>query len=405
MVFAQVTTYWEIGANINLASLRGHGVRVLHVTATRSLGGVPIYVRSLIEDQVDRGWEPTLLGPANGWIDSRLPASVTKVDWRRSSGPIELGVAAVRLRRLVADLDPDVVHLHASVAGALGRVLVSSVPVVFQPHAWSFYALSTPLRQPTVLLERSLARRAAVVLCGSPGEADEGRRRNIGRLATIDNAVDTEYFRPASPERRAALRRELSITTPLVVAAVSRLEHQKNPEMLLDAWRTAGRDDATLLVVGKGSMEPRLRRNLPPGVRLLGPMDDPLPIHQVADLTIMTSRYETRSLSLLEAMACGSPVVTTDVSGVDHVGPARAGSVVAQSDTRSFAFQLNLWLDHPAELAAARVRAREVIETGFNRRRWADKMVAMYLDVVGQPQPIPGNRGAESPGALARESA
>ncbi len=357
-------------------------MRVLHVTATRSLGGVPVYIRSLIEDQVDRGWEPTLLGPATGWIDSRLPTGVAKVDWRRSSGPIELGVAAVRLRRLVADLDPDVVHLHASVAGALGRVLVRSVPVVFQPHAWSFYALPAPLRQPTALLERGLARRAAVVLCGSPGEADEGQRRSISRLATIDNAVDTEYFRPASPEHRAALRCELSLTTPFVVASVGRLEHQKNPEMLLDAWRMAGRDDATLLLVGKGSMEPRLRRRLPPGVRLLGPMDDPLPIHQVADLTVMTSRYETRSLSLLEAMACGSPVVTTDVSGVDHVVPARSGSVVAQSDTRSFVRQLNLWLDDPAELAGARARARETIEMSFNRRRWADEMAAMYARVA-----------------------
>ncbi len=349
------------------------------MTATHSLGGVPLYVDLLARDQLARGWEPIVGCPKGGSLSQLLPLGIPKVPWPDSSRPDDLVRAAAHLRRMVDGFEPDIVHLHASVAGAIGRMVVrGSTPTIFQPHAWSFYSVPERLRPSTELLERQLSRWSASTLCGSPGELDVGSEHGIRALTLIDNAVDTERFVPADGETRAQLRRHFVIDTGLAVVSVGRMESQKNHRMMLDAWRLADPRDATLLPVGDGHLRRDLEATMPDNARFIDTMNDPLAAHQVADLTLLTSRYETRSLATLEAMACGSPVLGTVVSGAEHIERSGAGEIIAQGDTADFARAIAEWVADRDRLAVVRPAARASVTPDFALPSWTTAMADLY---------------------------
>ena len=168
-------------------------MRVLHVSMATT-EGVPVVLMSYVRDQVARGWEVVVACPSTGWLASTAAAAGARVlDWeaRRSPGPATIGETR-RLRALVDDVAPDLVHLHSSKAGLAGRLAVRGrVPTVFQPHAWSFHAVTGPVRRATVAWERAGARWTAAFVYVSKAEQDEGAQVGIrGRAWVIPNGVD-----------------------------------------------------------------------------------------------------------------------------------------------------------------------------------------------------------------------
>ncbi|MDP8992098.1 MAG: glycosyltransferase, partial [Actinomycetota bacterium] len=171
----------------------GPPVSVLHV-AQSSEYGLGRYLEALVAAQAAKGWEVAVAGnPASAL---RPPAEAVGATWlaweaQRSPGAGVPGEVR-RLGALVERAGPDIVHLHSSKAGLAGRAaLRGRLPTIFQPHAWSFYALEPPLRQAAVAWERLAARWAQVVVCGSEEELEVGRRARIrARWRLVRNAVD-----------------------------------------------------------------------------------------------------------------------------------------------------------------------------------------------------------------------
>jgi glycosyltransferase involved in cell wall biosynthesis len=168
------------------------------------------------------------------------------------------------------------------------------------------------------------------------------------KVRYIPNGIDLDHFRPDVPGD--GLRRRLGIP-PLapLIANVGALTPQKDHETLLRAFDLVRRryPDAHLAMAGEGFLRPRLedrvRRNgAASSVHLLGFQTDVRPLLAAADLFVLSSRNEGMARVLLEAMACGRPVVATDVSGTRAcVQPDVNGLVVPPG--------------RPAELAAAAI--------------------------------------------------
>ncbi len=169
-------------------------MRVLHVSMATT-EGVPVVLMSYVRDQVARGWDVVVACPSAGWLAATAAAAGARVlaweatplagagDDRRDPAP---GAP------LVDDVAPDLVHLHSSKAGLAGRLAVRGrVPTVFQPHAWSFHAVTGAVRRATVAWERAGARWTAAFVYVSTAEQDEGAQVGIrGRAWVIPNGVD-----------------------------------------------------------------------------------------------------------------------------------------------------------------------------------------------------------------------
>ena len=373
------------------------GLTVLHLSQPVA-GGVARVVTDLVRAQV-REWARVVVAcPPGGALGPAAAAGGAEVvAWpaRRAPGPglaREVRAAA----RVIRAVRPDLLHLHSAKAGLAGRLAARGrVPTVFQPHAWSYEAVSGPAARAAARWERSAARWTDRLLCVSEAERDCGVRRGVrAHWAVVPNGVDTGHFRPPlrRPSVRAALPAlsDLGDDAPLVVC-VGRLCPQKGQDLLLRAWPAvaARLPAARLVLVGDGPDHLRLLRDAPPGVLLAGAAADPLPWYQAADVVVQPSRWEGMALAPLEAMACGRPVVLTDVGGARESVPLAdtATCVVPPEDPAALAAALLALLTEPSRCAAAGLRALGHARAHHDVRVAAAATTAVYAPLLPRRSP------------------
>lgn len=356
---------------------------ILHVTQP-SDGGVARCVLDLVTDQVGRDWDIVVACPARAeFVRLVVAKGARHVPWpaKRSPGPTVVA-ETIRLHRIVRDIRPDIVHLHSSKAGLCGRLAVRRRRLtIFQPHGWSFAAWEGPRCRAAVCWERLAERWTRITLCVSKGEQADGRRKGLdGPIHVVPNGVDVQRPAATCAERDEA-RSRLALASAPTVVCVGRLTPAKGQDVLLDAWpRVVARvPPAQLVLVGDG--EDRLsleQRATPPGVRLVGHRYDVRSWIAAADVVALPSRREGMSLTLLDAMAAGRPVVATDVGGAREVLLPAAGAVVPAEDTEALASAIVERLVDPNAAAAEGRIARKRVEEMYDVRRRSAEVAALY---------------------------
>lgn len=183
-----------------------------------------------------------------------------------------------------------------------------------------------------VWARRWLLRRARAIVVPSQGLhalATRTWRLPEERVRLVRNGIDTAHF---SPGESAALRAQLGVPEgALLVGCVGRLRREKNVPRLLAAAARAG--DAHLLVIGDGEQRARIEAlanesHLAGRVHLVGHQDQVLPWYRAMDALALSSDTEQMPMALLEGMATGLPVVSTDVGDVRAMLPPEQGGLV-----------------------------------------------------------------------------
>ncbi|MFI8090365.1 glycosyltransferase family 4 protein [Streptomyces sp. NPDC086080] len=371
-------------------SVPGRRPRVVHLTQPVD-GGVARVVTDLVRAQLADGLDVTVICPDSA-LSGRLRSLGARVrHWgaTRSPGP-SLAREVRQLTRLLGEVRPDLVHAHSAKAGLAGRLAVRGrIPTVFQPHAWSFEAVDGSTAALALRWERWAARWAARVLCVSEAERATGVHAGItGRWAVVPNGIDPEHFRPAPADTvRAGLAplAGLGARAPLAVC-VGRLCRQKGQDVLLRAWDAVLRQvpDARLVLVGDGPDRDRLRAAAPASVLFAGAVADVSPWYQAADLVVLPSRWEGMALAPLEAMACGRPVVVTDVDGARESLPRSfAGPcLVPPEDPRALARAVGALLLDPPLRTSLGDRGRRHVLSLHDVRHTARAVADVYRDLL-----------------------
>jgi glycosyltransferase involved in cell wall biosynthesis len=361
---------------------------VLHVTQP-TIDGVARSVLDLVGDQMARGWAVAVACPPD---DEDFLAELEQRNpdyhpWPAARAPGPASVAeSVRLARIVRRIAPDLVHLHSSKAGLAGRLaLRGRRPTVFQPHAWSFEAVTGLQRRAALLWERIAVRWAHAVVCVSEGERQRGEELGIrARYRVIPNGIDVAAFTPASAEDRSTARTRLGLEDAPFVVCVGRLSRQKGQDVLLRAWplvqaRVPG---AQLALVGEGPDREWLERAAPPSVLFAGNRSDVPDWLAAADVVAAPSRWEGMSIALLEALARARSVVASDTPGAAEALGAESEAIVPVEDAEALAEALARRLLDPA-LADAEGRAgRARVERHYDLRRALDDVAALYRELV-----------------------
>ncbi|GGN54599.1 glycosyl transferase family 1 [Streptomyces albiflavescens] len=371
--------------------------RVLHITQPVD-GGVARVVTDLVRAQLADGTHVTVACPGESLLADSLRALGAEVrHWQatRAPGP-RLPQEVRRLGRVVARARPDVVHAHSAKAGLATRLAVRGrVPTVFQPHAWSFEAVGGVAAGFALGWERWGARWASLVVCVSEAERATGLRAGVrAQWRVIPNGVDPVRFHPAAVDCvRAALPLLGDVgadpAAPLVVC-VGRLCRQKGQDVLLEAWSSVRRrmPGARLVLVGDGPDAERLRAGAPGDVLFAGAALDAVPWYQAADLVVLPSRWEGMALAPLEAMACGRPVVMTDVDGAREslppglvarcLVPARAPGPLAEA--------ICGLLSDPSLRESLGHQGRRHVVTTHDVRRATDAVAEVYRELLRDGQ-------------------
>ncbi|WP_380568649.1 glycosyltransferase [Streptacidiphilus jeojiensis] len=408
-------------ARLAARRLRVVPLTILHVSQPVD-GGVARVVVDLLRGQAEDGHRVLLACPPRSPLaDAAEAVGATVLPWTavRAPGPGLPGEVAA-LRRLVAEAHPDLVHLHSAKAGLAGRLAVRGVfPTVFQPHAWSFAAVGGPLAAASRFWERWAVRWTDRLLCVSEQERAEGESAGVrGRWALAPNGVDLERFDPVRLPLQDRARELLGLSGPgqdgrdgpgdaaPLVVCVGRLCRQKGQDVLLRAWSAipARIPGARLALVGDGPERAALEAlaaGLPdPGsVVFAGRTEDPRDWYAAADLLVLPSRWEGMALVPLEAMACGCPVLLTDVAGArECLEPGE--TLLPVDDEHALREALAARLADPVACLAAGARARERMAEHHDVRATRAAVLTVYQEVVAErriPAPAAGGSAARIP--------
>ena len=249
--------------------------------------------------------------------------------------------ALFELRRIYRVVRPDIIHLHSSKAGILGRLASwrMSVPVFYTPHGYSFLmrGASVPKRAFYYLAELAMARTRCTTIACSKGELIETKRLTkraflvnngidlheidgyVEQLAEIQNkkASEIKSFDEATDEALAPsfqVTQGTGITSarPYTIFTIGRICDQKNPELFNQI--ALALPDAHFVWIGDGELRDMLSA---PNIEITGWMDrsQALAYAMRADCFVLPSLWEGLPMSLLEAMYLKKPCVVSNVVG------------------------------------------------------------------------------------------
>jgi len=330
----------------------------------------------------------------------------------RSIDPRKDFVAYKKMKRLIADFKPDIVHSHAAKPGAIGRMAARAmdVPVIVHTyHGHVFHSYFHPLKTKLFInIERKLGRKTdAIVAISQQQKKELTIDFNIAaenKFRVIPLGLDLDKFQANREEKRQAFRSSFGIHDGEVVLTITgRLVPIKNQVLFLDGIKHLlqnSQQKIKAFIVGDGES----RKQLEEKARKLGvgfstekdtlhnqPLvftswrNDIDHINAGSDIIVLTSFNEGTPVSLIEAQAAGKPVVSTRVGGIgDVVKENETGLLSDINDTITFCNNL-LRMTEDKELRSKFGQAGEqYVTTRYSYRRLVTDMAALYHELLNR---------------------
>ncbi len=377
-------------------------MKVLQVLAGGAWGGGSVVVLSIVQAMIARGdqvWVVALDPETERHFRDAGATPVGIPGWRRALSPFDI-VPLWKLFQLCRREKFDLVATHTSKGGMLGRIAarMAGVPnIVHYVHGFGFHQF-TPwlLKQVYVVFEKLGA--CCEDLMITVGE--EHRQIAIGlgiekaeKIRTILNGVDVSRFLGVN---RAAARRELGFKPDeIILGSVGRLATQKGFEYMIDALPAilAAQPGVRLVLSGEGELEVALReraqdRGVAEQVTFLGFRRDVPALLAAFDVFVHPSLWEGLSISLMEAMVAGCPIVCSRIPGnVEMIRHGETGRFAAPAVPASLAAEVCILLADLDRAADLGIAARHDGLARFSVERMVDENIRAYDSVVRRKTP------------------
>lgn len=361
-------------------------MRILHVETGRHLYGGAAQVLYLLEGLARSGCESHLACPADSAIvkaarDAGIPVHDT------GRGGDLAPAMALRLRRLLGRLRPDLVHVHSRRGADLWGGLAArwaGVPAVLsrrvdnpEPRWWA--ARKYPLYARTIAISAGI--REVLLAEGVPAE----------RVVTVPSAVDARRY--ALPCDSAWFRGELGLSDGgPVLGVVAQLIERKGHTYLLQALPALRErfPDLRVALFGQGPLRAALeeearRRGVAEAVRFAGFREDLARILPCLDLVVHPALREGLGVSLLQAAAAGVPIVAARAGGIpEAVRDGENGRLVAPGDASALAAAIGELLADPGAAARMGRAGRELVRREFDIEAMVAGNREVYRAILGR---------------------
>jgi glycosyltransferase involved in cell wall biosynthesis len=288
------------------------------------------------------------------------------------------------LRRIFKAAAPDIISMHSTKAGLLGRLAAVGLrsKVLFTAHGWAFTE-GIPSRRAWVykIVERVVAPLADRIITVSRFDRSIALRNGVGRdnqLVTIHNAMPDVEGR-ANPGDTIG---------PVLMACVARLDEQKDHASLFQALARIEIQNWRVNLVGDGPLLESLMAlathlGIAGKINFLGFQRDVESLLCASQLFVLSTNWEGLPRSIIEAMRAGLPVVASDVGGVSElVEDDINGFIVARKDVTALAGRLQKLIDDPALRMRMGASARAKYEQDFEFERMAAENLNLYREVI-----------------------
>jgi len=335
-------------------------LRIIHVITRLILGGAQENTLITCKLLAQRGHDVTLItGPAIG-PEGELFNQIKKQNYkvivinrlRRAINPIDDAVSYFQLKKLLHNLQPDIVHTHSAKAGILGRFAgcglkgkwAENLPaVVHSIHGLAFHPYQSQwLNRFYIAVEKSAARRTDFFISVADAMTAQATAVGIGKpqqYVTAYSAIEEDDFlEPISEERKRGFRLKYGISEDsIVLITIARLFMLKGHEYIIESAKQLSKrfEKCIWLFVGDGNLFDHFKQQvrdlgLAEKIKftgLLPPSQIPLAI-QSSDILVHCSLREGLARTLPQAMLSGKPAVSFDVDGAREVVNENTGRLI-----------------------------------------------------------------------------
>jgi glycosyltransferase involved in cell wall biosynthesis len=336
-------------------------------------------------------------------------------EMKRAINPYTDRVAYNKIKQLIQEFKPDIVHTHASKAGTLGRLAAAAcdVPVIihtFHGHVFHSYfgAVQTAVYKN---IERYLARKSTCIIAISEKQKQELTEEHqickADKVQVIPLGFDLNRFQENLDEKRTSFRNTYDISDDeIAIVIVGRLVPVKNHEMFLEAIRYVnahGTKKIRAFIVGDGESREHienvarglgldfidaLKEKRKATVTFTSWIKDVDRVCAGADIIALTSHNEGTPVSLIEAQAANKPIVSTKVGGIENVIiEGRTGLLSPSGDLGRFSENLLRLVEDDALRASLSSYGWEHVKAKFSYMRLVDDMRQLYWRLLDQKKP------------------
>lgn len=367
-------------------------IRVLHVA--EAAGGVERYLETLFKYSKDKV-ENILVCSQNYDYEKfkRLADRVIVLKMAHDIQPSSDIKVERTLRRIIKQLKPDIVYAHSSKAGAFARIadLGLNNKVIYNPHGWAFnMQQSAKKKEMCKWVEKISAHFCDKIVCISDAEKESALREKIcksSKLQVIYNGIDLEEIEKTTPMSRD----QLGIPKDaFVVGMVGRLSKQKAPDTFVKAAKLIKEKipNAFFLMVGDGELRDQVESlsnqyDLGSSFLITGWVDNPAAYMKIMNVGMLLSRWEGFGLVLPEYMACGVPIVATNVDAIPNVAKNGVnGMLVDKDDYHKVADAVDRLFKQPDLTSSLVKTADNIVKTKFDGKRVAQNTELLYKELI-----------------------
>ena len=294
-----------------------HKKKILYVVEAMG-GGVLTYIVDLVNELANQfemyvayAVRPQTPLDYKDYFDKRVKLIEVKNFCREISLKKEIS-AIKELKEIAEKIQPDIIHLHSSKAGVIGRIAFNGkdTPLFYTPHGYSFLMQNyKPIKRWIFkMIETVFAKRECITISCSPGEHKETLKLT-SKATYVNNAINVEKL-----DKRVGKLEEKQ--HPFTVYTLGRICYQKNPSMFNEIARAL--PDIRFLWIGDGELREQLDSN---NIEITGwvERDEALKKCVNADVFLLTSLWEGLPMSLLESMYMKKICVVSNVIGNNDV--------------------------------------------------------------------------------------
>lgn len=350
-------------------------MRIFHVITLASVGGAQSVVVNLANAQVEEN-EVWVISAAEGeaWKALRPAVKVIAIrQLRRAIGWQDL-IVLLKLVYYRLKYHPDVVHLHSSKMGALGRLAFSPRRTVYTVHGFDSIRIANRFFLP---VEKALKGRCARIVGVSRYDEQnliaEGIRKKVTYVyngIADKSVVDVEKVNEGIREKSCKIKEHYKG----IIMSIARDDQQKKIDLFIEVARLL--PEYAFVWIGNSNDHAKGEN-----VFLMGQIPLAWQLLEYADVFVLPSNYEGLPMSIIEALAFGRPVVASDVGGITELLDGQNGFAV-ENDAEVMAANIRYVLEDAQRYAGMSQAARRTYLEKFTVERMVEGYERIYRAIV-----------------------
>jgi glycosyltransferase involved in cell wall biosynthesis len=359
-------------------------MNVLFLTTHFNTGGITSYILTLGEALVKSGHKVWVVSSGGNCVPRLESAGIRHVQINirtKSEVSPKLWLNFGTLKKLIQKEGIDIIHAQTRVTQVLGGFLsrATGVKVVTTCHGFFrprwFRKMFPCWGEAVIAISKPVAHHLS---------ADFGVPQN--KIHLIANGIDLDRFVMTNEQMRREARQKTDIGDKPLIGIIARLSDVKGIDVLIKAMPLILKEipSSNLLIAGQGPQEVALKK-LTQDLGLSACIHFKSTVNQTQDLLcafdvfVMPSLMEGLGLSVMEAQACGIPVVASRVGGlVDLIEDGKSGYLVAVNDPKALADRIIEVLRAPQQSKVMAQQARLNIEQRFSARQMLQETLGVY---------------------------